>query len=214
MKEDMKAKAKFKSYLSGRKMKYKFSARTMASVAMLSAVSFVLMLFDFSVPFIPGFIKMDFSELPALIGSFALGPLAGVLICFFKNLLHLFVTSTGGVGELSNFMLGAVFVLVAGVVYQKRRTRKGAFVGAVIGSLAMAVMSVFSNYYVVYPVYTAFMPMEGIIAAYSAIYGGIKTLWQALIIFNMPFTFIKGMCVTAISFLIYKKIAPILKGSK
>ncbi|MEA4921458.1 MAG: ECF transporter S component [Clostridiaceae bacterium] len=214
MKEDMKAKAKSKSYLSGRKMKYKFSARTMASVAMLSAVSFVLMLFDFSVPFIPAFIKMDFSELPALIGSFALGPLAGVLVCFFKNLLHLFVTSTGGVGELSNFMLGAVFVLVAGVVYQNKRTRRGAFVGAIVGSLAMAVMSVFSNYYVVYPVYTAFMPMEGIIAAYSAIYGEIKTLWQALIIFNMPFTFIKGMCVTAISFLIYKKISPILKGSK
>ena len=78
----------------------------------------------------------------------------------------------------------------------------------------MAVISVFSNYYIVYPVYTAFMPMEGIIAAYNAIYSGINNLWQALIIFNMPFTFVKGMAVTAVSFLIYKKIAPILKGTK
>lgn len=186
----------------------------MASVAMLAAVSFVLMLFDFSVPFMPGFIKMDFSELPALIGSFALGPVAGVMVCFVKNLLHLFVTSTGGVGELSNFVLGAVFVSVAGVIYKKNKTRKGAFIGALAGALSMAVISVFSNYYIVYPVYTAFMPMEGIIAAYNAIYSGINNLWQALIIFNMPFTFVKGMAVTAVSFLIYKKIAPILKGTK
>ena len=192
----------------------KLSVRTMASVAMLAAVSFVLMLFDFSVPFMPGFIKMDFSELPALIGSFALGPVAGVMVCFVKNLLHLFVTSTGGVGELSNFVLGAVFVSVAGVIYKKNKTRKGAFIGALAGALSMAVISVFSNYYIVYPVYTAFMPMEGIIAAYNAIYSGINNLWQALIIFNMNFTFVKGMAVTAVSFLIYKKIAPILKGTK
>lgn len=192
----------------------KLSVRTMASVAMLAAVSFVLMLFDFSVPFMPGFIKMDFSELPALIGSFALGPVAGVMVCFVKNLLHLFVTSTGGVGELSNFVLGAVFVSVAGVIYKRNKTRKGAFIGALAGALSMAVISVFSNYYIVYPVYTAFMPMEGIIAAYNAIYSGINNLWQALIIFNMPFTFVKGMAVTAVSFLIYKKIAPILKGTK
>lgn len=192
----------------------KLSVRTMASVAMLAAVSFVLMLFDFGVPFMPGFIKMDFSELPALIGSFALGPVAGVMVCFVKNLLHLFVTSTGGVGELSNFVLGAVFVSVAGVIYKKNKTRKGAFIGALAGALSMAVISVFSNYYIVYPVYTAFMPMEGIIAAYNAIYSGINNLWQALIIFNMPFTFVKGMAVTAVSFLIYKKIAPILKGTK
>lgn len=192
----------------------KLSVRTMASVAMLAAVSFVLMLFDFSVPFMPGFIKMDFSELPALIGSFTLGPVAGVMVCFVKNLLHLFVTSTGGVGELSNFVLGAVFVSVAGVIYKKNKTRKGAFIGALAGALSMAVISVFSNYYIVYPVYTAFMPMEGIIAAYNAIYSGINSLWQALIIFNMPFTFVKGMAVTAVSFLIYKKIAPILKGTK
>lgn len=188
------------------------SARTMASVAMLSAVSFVLMLLDFSVPFMPGFIKLDVSELPALIGAYALGPVAGVLVCLVKNLLHLFVTSTGGVGEVSNFLLGAVFVSIAGVLYKRSKNRRGAFLGAVAGAVSMAVVSVFTNYYVVYPVYTAFMPMEGIIAAYNAIYSGIDNLWQALLIFNMPFTFVKGMLCTAITFIVYKKISPILKG--
>lgn len=194
------------------KQKNKLTARSMAVIAMLAAVSFVLMLFDFSVPFMPSFIKMDLSELPALVGAFALGPVSGVAVCLVKNLLHLFVTSTGGVGELSNFMLGAVFTGVAGWMYQRSKTRRGAFVGALAGAVCMAVVSVFSNYYIVYPVYTAFMPMEGIIAAYQAIYSGIDNLWKALILFNMPFTFVKGMLVTAVTFLIYKKIAPILRG--
>lgn len=194
------------------KQKNKLTARSMAVIAMLAAVSFVLMLFDFSVPFMPGFIKMDLSELPALVGAFALGPVSGVAVCLVKNLLHLFVTSTGGVGELSNFMLGAVFTGVAGWMYQRSKTRRGAFIGALTGAVCMAVVSVFSNYYIVYPVYTAFMPMEGIIAAYQAIYSGIDNLWKALILFNMPFTFVKGMLVTAVTFLIYKKIAPILRG--
>lgn len=194
------------------KQKNKLTARSMAVIAMLAAVSFVLMLFDFSVPFMPSFIKMDLSELPALVGAFALGPVSGVAVCLVKNLLHLFVTSTGGVGELSNFMLGAVFTGVAGWMYQRSKTRRGAFIGALTGAVCMAVVSVFSNYYIVYPVYTAFMPMEGIIAAYQAIYSGIDNLWKALILFNMPFTFVKGMLVTAVTFLIYKKIAPILRG--
>lgn len=194
------------------KQKNKLTARSMAVIAMLAAVSFVLMLFDFSVPLMPSFIKMDLSELPALVGAFALGPVSGVAVCLVKNLLHLFVTSTGGVGELSNFMLGAVFTGVAGWLYQRNKTRKGAFIGALAGAVCMAVVSVFSNYYIVYPVYTAFMPMEGIIAAYQAIYSGIDNLWKALILFNMPFTFVKGMLVTAVTFLIYKKIAPVLRG--
>ncbi|MDD6316489.1 MAG: ECF transporter S component [Clostridia bacterium] len=194
------------------KQKNKLTARSMAVIAMLAAVSFVLMLFDFSVPLMPSFIKMDLSELPALVGAFALGPVSGVAVCLVKNLLHLFITSTGGVGELSNFMLGAVFTGVAGWLYQRNKTRKGAFIGALAGAVCMAVVSVFSNYYIVYPVYTAFMPMEGIIAAYQAIYSGIDNLWKALILFNMPFTFVKGMLVTAVTFLIYKKIAPVLRG--
>ena len=87
--------------------KKKVSMRKLTGTAMLSAIAYVLMFLDFSVPFMPSFIKMDLSELPALIGSFAYGPVAGVIICLIKNVLHLFITTTGGVGELSNFLLGA-----------------------------------------------------------------------------------------------------------
>ena len=126
--------------------------RKMVMTAMLAAVSSVLMFFSFNVPLMPGFIKMDFSELPALIASFALGPVSGVAVCLVKNLVNLFFTTTGGVGELSNFLLGSLFVAPAGIVYRKIKGRKGALVGSLIGAAAMAVCSVFSNYYVVYPI--------------------------------------------------------------
>lgn len=189
------------------------NVRKMTMTGLLSAVAFLLMFFDFSVPLMPSFIKMDLSELPALIGSFAMGPVAGVMICLIKNILHLMKTTTGGVGELSNFILGAVFVFTAGMIYRKVNTRKGALIGSFAGAVSMAVISVFSNYYLVYPVYTAFMPMEAIIAAYQAINSNIQNLWQALIIFNMPFTFVKALFSVAITFLVYKRISPIIKGT-
>ena len=193
----------------------KLSVRTMASVAMLAAVSFVLMLFDFSVPFMPGFIKMDFSELPALIGSFALGPVAGVMVCFVKNLLHLFVTSTGGVGELSNFILSCIFAVTAGTIYKHHKTRKGAAVAALIGALTMAVAGVFSNYFIIYPLFSLIgWKSEMVLGLYQAVNPNIRNLWQALFIFNMPFTFIKGMVTFALSLPIYKKLSPIIKGRK
>ena len=91
------------------------NVRYLTVTAMLSAVAYILMFLDFSVPFMPSFIKMDLSELPALIGSFAMGPLCGVIICLVKNVLHLFITSIGGVGELSNFrkMRGIVSVFLS-----------------------------------------------------------------------------------------------------
>ena len=181
---------------------------------MLSAVSIVLMQFDFSVPFMPSFIKMDLSDLPALIGSFSMGPLYGVLIALVKNLLHLLRTSTGGIGELSNFLLSALFVLPAGLIYQRKKTKKRAVIGAVTGAVCMAVCSVLTNYFIVYPVYTAFMPMETIIAMYQAILPKIKDgdLLSCLLIFNMPFTFVKAMLSVAITLLIYKPLSPIIHG--
>ncbi|MCR4743980.1 MAG: ECF transporter S component [Lachnospiraceae bacterium] len=187
--------------------------RKMCGIAMLSAVAYVLMFLEFPLPMIiPSFIKMDFSDLPALIASFAYGPLAGVAVCLIKNIIHLLNTQTGGVGELSNFILGAAFVASAGLIYGKMHSKKGAVAGAFIGSLAMAVISLFTNYYVVYPIYTAFMPMEAIIGAYKAIVPAVDNLWQCLLVFNLPFTFFKGMCSVLITLLIYKPISRVLKG--
>lgn len=185
----------------------------MTMTAMLSAIAFVLMFLEFSVPIMPSFIKMDLSELPALIGAFAMGPVSGVLICLIKNLLHLFMTTTGGVGELSNFVLGASFVIPAGLVYRKWKSKKSAVIGAVAGAVLMAVISIFSNYFIVYPVYYNFMSEEAILAAYQMIFPGVKNMLQCLIVFNVPFTFVKGIFSVVITVLIYKPLSPFLKGA-
>ncbi len=184
---------------------------------MLAAVAIVLMQFDFSVPVMPGFIKMDISDLPALVGAFAMGPLCGVLVELIKNGLHLMRTMTGGVGELSNFLLGAAFVLPAGLIYKHKKTKKSAIIAAITGAASMAVLSVITNYFVVYPVYYNFMPQDVIVNAYDAIADGIfhahvSSILQCLICFNMPFTFVKGMISVIITMLIYKPLSPILKG--
>ena len=193
-------------------MKKRTDIRKMTSTAMLSAVATVLMFFSFSVPLMPSFIKMDLSELPALIASFTFGPMAGVSVCLVKNLINVFFTTTGGVGEVSNFLLGAMFVAPAGFIYQKMRTKKGAMIASLVGAATMAGLSLVTNYYIVYPVYTNIMPMEVIIGAYSAINPNVTNLWQALLWFNVPYTFIKGMLSVVITMLIYKPLAPILRG--
>lgn len=187
--------------------------RKIAMTGMLSAIATILMYLEFSVPLVPAFLKFDFSELPALIGSFSMGPVYGVLICLIKNLLKLPSTGTGGVGELANFTLGAIFVFIAGMIYKKRKNRKNALLGALTGGIAMAVLSVPVNYFMTYPVYSKFMPIEKIIEMYQAIFSKVDGLLECLIVFNVPFTFVKAMLCTLITMLIYKRISPIIKGN-
>ena len=114
---------------------------------------------------------------------------------------------------MSNFILGASFVFTAGMIYKFKKNKKGAIIGALVGAVVMAVVSLFSNYYLVYPVYTKFMPLEAIIAAYQEINPGVDGLWSCLIMFNMPFTFVKGMFSVIITLLVYKRLSPIIKGT-
>jgi len=186
--------------------------RYITVTAILAAVASVLMFFSFNIPLVPSFIKMDFSELPALIGAFALGPWCGVLVCLLKNIVNVFFTTTGGIGEVCNFLLGASFVIPAGFIYKFKKNKLGALIAAMIGSLVMAVLGIFINYYISYPVYMKFLPLETIISMYQAIYSGIENLWQALIVFNMPFTLFKGLANCVITFIIYKKLSVLLKG--
>ena len=192
----------------------KVNIRTIAVTGMLGALATILMFLEFPIPMlIPPFIKFDFSELPALLAAYAMGPVSGIAVCFIKNVINLLHSQTGGVGELSNFILGVCFVLPAGLIYKKKKTQKNALIGAFVGAVLMAVVSVFSNYFIVYPVYTNFMRMSAILSAYQAINSNVSNLWDALIWFNMPFTFVKGLCSVVITFLIYKRVSPILKGT-
>ena len=188
----------------------------MTITAIMGAVGFILMMLEFPISFIiPSFIKFDFSELPALITGFAIGPLWGVVVCLIKNILHLFVGNTAGVGELSNFVLGAIFVFTASAVYKKKKTRTGALIGSLAGAVMMAVISVATNYFFVYPIYAKMLiPMDAIISMYSAILPKADTLLEALLIFNLPFNLAKGLIDAGCCFMVYKKLSPILKNTK
>ena len=188
--------------------------RIIAGCGMLSAVAIVLQYLEVPIPFIPSFIKLDFSDLPELLGAFAYGPLAGVLIALVKNIIHLAVSQSGYIGELSNFILGAVFAGTAGLVYKKNKSIKGALIGGVVGAVVMALVSFPSNLYIVYPFYYNFMPKEAVLSAYQDIVPSMKSIEQSLLIFNMPFTFIKGLLCVIISMFIYKPLSPLLHGKE
>ena len=190
--------------------------RVLTGTAMLGAVAAVLMYLEFPIPIMPAFVKLDVPELPALIASFAYGPVSGILVCLIKNLIKLPSTSTAAVGELFNFVMGALFVGVAGLIYKRNKTRKGAIVGALLGALVMAVVSVPYNYFIVYPAYVVMyhLPLDAIIGMYQAINPNVNGLLACLLVFNLPFTFVKGALDAALCFLVYKPLSPILHGRK
>lgn len=190
------------------------SVRYITVTAMLAAVSFILQYIEISIPIMPSFIKFDFSDLPALLGSFAMGPVCGVLICLVKNVLHLAFSNSMFVGELSNFILGSVFVAVAGLIYKNKKTKTGALVGGIVGALVMGAFSLVSNWFLVYPVYYKVMPKEVILGAYQAILPSMKSIFQSLVCFNLPFTIVKGLIAVAIAMVIYKPLSLILKGKQ
>jgi riboflavin transporter FmnP len=182
---------------------------------MLAAIAVVLQTFlEFPVPaLIPGFIKFDLSDLPALIGAFAYGPVSGIAIELIKNLIHCTVSKSFTVGELSNFILGATFVAVAGLFYMKNKTKKNALIGGVIGSVVMGLMSFPSNLFVVYPFYYNFMPKEAVLGAYQVIMPTVKSIPQCLLTFNLPFTIVKGLVCVIVCMLIYKPLSTLLEGN-
>ena len=190
--------------------------------AVLSAAAFVLMFVEFPVPVMPAFIKFDISDLPALFGAFALGPVYGIIIELIKNVLHIIIkgTTSAFVGELSNFLLGASFVLVAGLIYKKDKTLKGAVVASLAGAAVMGVICLPLNYFVVYPAYVKFyhLPLEAIIGMYKEILSPVaevptsNALFNCLLIFNVPFTFIKGVIDAIICIAAYKPLSKVLNG--
>lgn len=194
--------------------------RKMTVTAIMSALGFVLMFLGDSIeiPFMPSFIKLDFSELPALITAFAFGPLWGVGVCALKNIIHLlfFFGHSAGIGELANFLLGFPFVAVAGLVYKKHHDRKHALIGALSGDFVMAAATFVVNLFLIYPLYINIMhfPLEAIMAEYQKVMPSMDSMWKAILAFNVPFTFIKGLFSVIITFVIYHNLSPILKGRK
>ncbi|MCI5529918.1 MAG: ECF transporter S component [Blautia sp.] len=193
--------------------------RTIAQVAMLGAVAGVLMNFEFPLPFLaPSFYQLDFSEVPVLIGSFAMGPVAGVLIELVKILVHLVTkgTMTAGVGDLANFLFGCAYVVPAGLIYRMRhvKTRKHAVMGMALGTVLTTVLACFMNAFVLLPAYgKAFgMPVEAFIEMGAAVHSGVNNLLTFAVMIIVPFNLFKYTLTSVIVFLIYKRIRVVLRG--
>ncbi len=190
------------------------SVRTLTKIAVLSAVAFVLMYFDFPLPFIPSFYKLDFSETAVMAGGFAMGPGAAVAIEGLKILLKLLFkgTDTAYVGELANFLIGCAFVLPASFMYRKEKTRQRALMGLAAGTVCMTAVGVIINYAVLLPAYSFFyqLPMEVLIGMGTALIPFITDKLTFVLLATTPFNIIKGVLVSIVTILLYKRISPLL----
>lgn len=195
-----------------------FGTRKVAMIGMFSAIAAILMLFEFPLFFIPGFYKLDFSELPILIGTFAFGPAAGVMMEFVKVVLKLFIkgTSTAFVGDLANFAVGCSFILPASTVYAFCKNKKGAIAACVTGTLIMTVFGTAFNAVYLLPAFSKLygMPLESILAMGAEVNplvaeGSIVSFVAACV---APLNLIKGTVASVITLLVYKPLSPIIKN--
>jgi len=199
-----------------KKFNQKTKLRYITSCSILTAVAVILQYIEIAIPLMPSFIKFDFSDLPAIIGAFAYGPLAGCWITILKNIIHMMVSQSAFVGELSNAILGCTICLIAGIFYQRFKSKKGALAAGIVGSIIMALLSYPLNYYLIYPLYFSVLnyPEAVVLQMYQLINPHVETLGQALLIFNLPFTLIKGLVDVAFCMVIYKRLSPFLHGDK
>ena len=193
----------------------KLGVKAIVKIGMLAAIAVVLMLFEIPLPFAPSFYEIDFSEVPVLVGTFAMGPFAGALIELIKSLLNFVITgtSTAGVGELANFIIGCSLCVPAGLIYRMHRTRNNALIGMAVGTVCMTAIGCIVNAFVLLPTYaTAFgMPIDALVEMGTAVNPNITSMTTFVMFAVAPFNLLKGVLVSLIVFLIYKKISPIFR---
>lgn len=192
------------------------TTKNVVLMGMFGALAGVLMIFEVPLPFIaPSFYGLDLSEVPVLIGTFALGPIAGAVMEVVKIMVKLVLkpTSTGFVGEFANLMIGCSLILPAGLIYKYQRNKKGAMTGLVVGTAMMAVIGVIINALVMIPFYSNFMPLDTIIATGAAINPAISNVWTFALICVGPFNLIKGAVVSLITVLVYKRVSVVIHSA-
>ena len=202
---------------AGSAPKERFSARYISFVGIFGAIAAVLMYLEFPLPFAPAFYKLDFSEVPVLISTFALGPLAGVMTELVKILIHFIIkgTSTAGVGEAANFLIGCAMILPAGLIYRVRKDKAHALFGMAAGTVIMAAAGCFINAFVVLPAYAnAFhMPIDALVEMGTAVNPSITNVFTFVVLAVVPFNLVKGVLVSAVTWLLYKRVSGLIKGA-
>lgn len=192
----------------------RIDVRRLVFTALMAGISYVLAEFlSFKVPIMPSFMSFDFSDAPAMLASFTMGPVSGVFVCLIKNLLGCITTKTACIGELSNFILGVSLVVPAGIIAHKCKKFSRAVIAGIVGAVVMAAMGFVSNYLLIYPLYgTIGWSTEVIVGLYQKILPSVNGLPECLLIFNVPFTFVKGAIAAAFSLVLYKHLRPIFNS--
>ncbi|MFA5523959.1 MAG: ECF transporter S component [Tissierellales bacterium] len=196
------------------KVKERMNTRTMVKTSVLSVLAFLIMYLETPLWFTPPFLKVDLSDIPALIGAFSLGPVAGVVIELLKNILNVAIegTTTGAVGELANFFVGSIFVFVAGVIYQRDKTFKGALIGMIAATIAMTLVASLLNYFLLIPFYAKLFGVS--VDQYVELGAQVNrfvTDYKSFILYGIvPFNFLKGVMISVITIPLYKRVSPIL----
>lgn len=184
-----------------------FSTAVMARCAILAAVASILFLLEIPVV---AFYKLDLSDIPVLLGAFSMGPVPGVIILAVKSLIGLLHSSSAGVGELADFIMGLALVLPASLIYRRNKTKKGAMIGMLVGTVCMTVVSVLVNQYIMLPFYMgAFHMNMDAILAYANV-SAVDSEWKLLLMVTAPFNLLKGVILSVVTGLIYKPLSPIL----
>lgn len=199
--------------MSNTTRKSTLSVQYMTRIAILGALASILFMIE--IPII-AFYKLDLSTLPALLGAFSMGPLAGIAILAIKDIFGLLHSGTMYVGELADFIMGIAYILPAVLIYRCHKSRKNALIGMVVGTAAMIVVAVLVNWLIMIPFYmTAFgMPMESIIGMAKATLPFVDTELELLLFVTAPFNLLKGVVLSAVTYLIYKPLSPMLKVRK
>lgn len=187
----------------------------LVKTALLGAMAFILMFLEIPIPIVPAWLKLDFSDLPALIAGFALGPISGIIVQAIKVILFLLFkgTTSGFIGELGNFIMGVSLVLPASIIYNHKKCRKNAVIGMLVGLICMTITSGLTNYYMLIPAYSKIMGVEAILAMCKELNPAMDSVWAYCYMAAMPFTAVKAFIDCIVVFLLYKKISPLLHGS-
>ncbi|WP_373599853.1 ECF transporter S component [Paraclostridium bifermentans] len=189
------------------------STNTMTKVAILSAISYILMFISMPMPgLFPDFLKIDISDVPAIFGGMALGPFAGFMIVFIKNLFQAMTASTTAwIGEIANLLIGGSYVVIVSLVYRNKKNLKGLLIGFVLGTIAMVIVGCLTNYYMLLPFYGKIMPMEAIINMGNVINPKVTDLGSFVIWMIAPFNLVKATLISLITLPLYKKMEVLLK---
>lgn len=189
------------------------STTKLVKVGILGAMAYLLLFIQIPLPFAPPFMKVDLGDVPALIGGFALGPVAGVAVEFIKCLLNLTKTTTAGVGELSNFIVGSIFIIVSSVIYRRNKTMRTAIIAMAVGLVCMTAAATLSNAFVIFPLYGKIMgiPMSAFVDMTAGMNSFVTSYFTLMIAAVVPFNLCKGIIELSVTTILYKKVSPILK---